>query len=423
MALDLTLPPDHGPPLEHDPELAEIVSDALDVVSNPTDLIVTLLALMAALIIGVLATRKLKLMLGHHRPNLRTLVEYLCTPLLMLLTLGLLSMFGGTLDNPLIGLAGTLIGLFLIIRVFGMVVELLFRPTMLLKIMLRLVTVVSWLALVFGVFKDRSKLIAQMYSAKFEFGGIALSSEGVLRGLVVGVVIAIVALWGDKAVTNLLRRSRTLQPNFILALSRIFSVAVWIGATAVIFSISGINLTALAAFSGALGIGLGLGLQRLAASYISGLIVLFEQSVRVGDNIATNNIVGRVTRMTVRYTMIRTRDGVEAIVPNDSLTSNVIVNQSWSDRNLRLVCGILVKGDADLAVARKLFVDAMAAQDRVLQQPPPHMYITGVNDKGIQLDGHFWISDPENGQHNVISDIYDATLTAFRKNGIGLVAQ
>ncbi|MEH6417739.1 mechanosensitive ion channel family protein [Pseudomonas sp. CGJS7] len=409
--------------LEHDPELSEIVSDALDVVANPTDLIVTLLALAAALAVGVLLTRKLKLKLGHHRPNLSILVEYLCTPVAMLVTLGALSLFGGPLANPLIGLTSTLLVFFVIIRLLGAVVELLFRPTMLLRIMLRVVTVVSWLAIVFAVFKDRSKLIAQLYSAKFEFGGIALSSEGVLRGLVMGVVIAIIALWGDKAVTNLLRRSRTLQPNFVLALSRIFSVGVWIVATATIFSISGINLTALAAFSGALGIGLGLGLQKLAASYISGLIVLFEQSVRVGDNIVTNSITGRVTRMTVRYTMIRTRDGVEAIVPNDSLTSNVIVNQSWSDRNLRLVCGILVKGDADLDLARRLFVEAMAAHQRVLQQPPPHMYITGVNDKGIQLDGHFWISDPENGQHNVISDVYDKALAAFRKNGVQLVAQ
>ncbi|MBW8809113.1 MAG: mechanosensitive ion channel [Lysobacter sp.] len=393
---------DAKPSLETDPELSEIVSDALDVVSNPTDLIITVLVLLGALAIAVLITRKIKARLGHQRPIVLILVEYLCMPLIMLLSLGATSLIGGSFDNPLIGLAGTLLFLFVVIRIVGAVVELLFRPTMLLRIMLRLATVVSWLAVVFAVFKDRSALIAS---------------------LVVGVVIAIIALWGDKAVTNLLRRSRTLQPNFVLALSRIFSVAVWITATAVIFSISGINLTALAAFSGALGIGLGLGLQRLAASYISGLIVLFEQSVRVGDNIATNNIVGRVTRMTVRYTMIRTRDGVEAIVPNDSLTSNVIVNQSWSDRNLRLVCGVLVKGDADLDLARKLFVEAMTAQSRVLQQPPPHMYITGVNDKGIQLDGHFWINDPENGQHNVISDTYDAVLAAFRKNAVQLVAQ
>lgn len=393
------------PSLETDPELAEIVSDALDVVSNPTDLIVTVLVLLAALTIAVLVTRKIKLKLGHQRPVLLILVEYLCMPLIMLLSLGATSLIGGSFDNPLIGLAGTLLFLFVIIRVIGAVVELLFRPTMLLRVMLRLATVVSWLAVVFAVFKDRSALIAKLYSAKLSFGGINLSSEGVVRGLVVGVVIAIIALWGDKTITNLLRRSRTLQPNFVLALSRIFSVAVWITATAVIFSISGINLTA------------------LAASYISGLIVLFEQSVRVGDNIATNNIVGRVTRMTVRYTMIRTRDGEEAIVPNDSLTSNVIVNQSWSDRNLRLVCGVLVKGDVDLDLARTLFVEAMTAQSRVLQQPPPHMYITGVNDKGIQLDGHFWINDPENGQHNVISDTYDAVLAAFRKNAVHLVAQ
>jgi len=402
-----------------DPELQEIVSDALTAVSSPTELIVALLAVAAALTAGVLATRWLHRRLGHHRRVASTLADYLCTPLLATLALAGLSGFG----NPLIGLGATLLSLFLVIRVLAALIELAFRPTLPLRLMLRLITVVSWLAAVFAVFADRSAAIAKVYNASFKFGGIALSSQGILSGLVVGVVVAIVALWGDKTVTALLRRSRSLQPNFVLALSRIFSVAIWIVATAVIFSASGINLTALAAFSGALGIGLGLGLQKLAASYISGLIVLFEQSVRVGDNIASNGVVGRVTRMTVRYTMIRTRDGVEAIVPNDSLTGNVIVNQSWSDRNLRLVCGVLVKGDTDLALARGLFVEAMRAQERVLEQPPPHMYITGVNDKGIQLDGHFWINDPENGQHNVASDVYDAVLGAFRRSGVQLVAQ
>ncbi|QQQ00065.1 mechanosensitive ion channel family protein [Lysobacter enzymogenes] len=411
------------PPLDRDPELAEVVSDAMDVVSNPTDLLITLLALTLAAAVGVLVTRALKQRIGHQRPVLLTVVEYLCTPVLTLLTLGVLSLFGGSFGNPLIGLAATLLLLFLVIRFFGMAVELLFRPTLPLKIMLRAVTVVAWLALVVGVFVDRSQPLAKLYGASFKFGGINVSSQGLVAGLIGGVVIAIVALWGDKTVTKLLRRSRTLQPNYILALSRIFSVAIWIAATLAIFAASDINITALAAFGGALGIGLGLGLQKLAASYISGLIVLFEQSVRVGDNIVSNSVSGRVTRMTVRYTMIRTRDGVEAIVPNDLLTNNVIVNQSWSDRNLRLVCGVLVKGDTDLELARTLFVEAMNAQPRVLQEPAPHMYITGVNDKGIQLDGHFWISDPENGQNNVASDIYDAVLGAFRKNGVQLVAQ
>ncbi len=409
-------------PLEDDPELAAIVSDAMDVVSNPTDLIVTLAVLVAAAILGALATRWLRPHLAQ-RPRLQILAEYLCTPLAMLLVMGALSLFGGSLGNPLIGLSFTLILVYVLIRAFGAAVELAFRPTMALRLMLRVVTVVSWVGVVFGVFAERSKPIAALYSAHFKFGGIELSSAGVFNGLMVGVVVAIVALWGDKTIAGLLRRSRTLQPNFVLALSRIFSVAVWVLATTVVFSSIGINLTALAAFSGALGIGLGLGLQKLAASYISGLIVLFEQSVRVGDNIVSNNIVGRVTRMTVRYTMIRTRDGVEAIVPNDSLTGNVIVNQSWSDRNLRLVCGVLVRGDSDLELAGRLFVEAMDAQPRVLREPAPQMYITGISDKGIQLDGHFWISDPENGQHNVASDIYGAVIAAFRGNGVQLVAQ
>ncbi|MGJ7903597.1 mechanosensitive ion channel domain-containing protein [Lysobacter sp. 1R34A] len=415
-------PTAHAPPsLETDPEMMKIVSDALTVVSNPTDLLITVTLVLGSVLASALITRRVRPRLKHRFVWL-TLLDYLATPLL---TLALLSLFGliDLFDNPLIELGATLIALFCVLRVFGATVELLFRPTATLRFMLRVVTVLLWIYLVLQIFGTRNPLIGEFFAAQWSVLGFSLTTRHILDGLTAGVVIVIVALWGDKAIGNLLRRNRTLQPNFVLALSRIFSVLMWIAALALIFSISGINLTALAAFSGALGIGLGLGLQRLAASYISGLIVLFEQSVRVGDNIATNNVVGRVTRMTVRYTMIRTRDGVEAIVPNDSLTSNVIVNQSWSDRNLRLVCGVLVKGDTDTQAARVLFLEAMNAQDRVLQQPPPHMYVTGVNDKGIQLDGHFWINDPENGQHNVASDIYDAVLQSFRKNGIALVAQ
>lgn len=410
------------PSLETDPELTKIVSDALTVVSNPTDLLATLFVVVGSVLASALIVRRIRPRLKHRFAWL-TLLDYLATPVLSLTLLSLFGLFGDLFDNPLIDLGGTLIALLCLIRLLGAIVELLFRPTATLRFMLRVVTVLLWIYVVLQIFGTRNPLIGQFFSTQWSVLGFSLTTRHILDGLTAGVVIVIVALWGDKAIGNLLRRNRTLQPNFVLALSRIFSVLMWIAALALIFSISGINLTALAAFSGALGIGLGLGLQRLAASYISGLIVLFEQSVRVGDNIATNNIIGRVTRMTVRYTMIRTRDGVEAIVPNDSLTSNVIVNQSWSDRNLRLVCGVLVKGDTDTHAARTLFLEAMKAQDRVLQQPPPHMYVTGVNDKGIQLDGHFWINDPENGQHNVVSDIYDAVLQSFRKNGIALVAQ
>lgn len=414
------------PPPAHDPEvhprISQVVSDALTAVSTPTDWIIVLLLVTAALLIGVLFSRRIKQALAEQFVW-RTLAEYLATPVLALLILMLARAAGGVFDNALMGLASVLLFLYCVVRTAGAIVELLFRPTMALRVLLRLTTVVVWVETVLRVFGQKNPEISRFFAASVSVGGSDLSVEGIFRGIVLGVVIVIVAFWVDKALDGALRRSQSLQPNYLLGLSRVANVMVWVAALVLIFSISGINLTALAAFSGALGIGLGLGLQRLAASYISGLIVLFEQSVRVGDNISTNNITGCVTRMTVRYTMIRTRDGIEAIVPNDSLTSNTIVNQSWSDRDLRLSCGVLVEGDTDTAAARSIFMRAVAAQPRVLQHPAPNIYVTGITDKGIQMDAHFWIADPENGQHNVISDIYDVTLKGFKDDGIHLVAQ
>lgn len=404
------------------PEIGEIVADALDVVSNPTDVIATLLLVAFSIAVAVFATRQIQRRIGEGFVR-RTLMEYLATPVLTLAVMSIVGAFGGIFDNGLMNLAGVLVFLFCLVRLVGAVVELLFRPALALRMLLRLVTVMVWVVLVLGVFGERNPVISRFFSAKFTVGGSQLNTEGVISGIVFGVVIVIVAFWVNKVLEGVLRRSQTLQPNYALAATRIANVVVWMTALALIFSVSGINLAALAAFSGALGIGLGLGLQRLAASYISGLIVLFEQSVRVGDNISANGITGRVTRMTVRYTMIRTRDGIEAIVPNDSLTNNTIINQSWSDRNLRLSCGTLVKGDADTVLARQLLVSAAEAQTRVLRHPGPQAYVTGTTDKGIQLELFFWISDPENGQHNITSDIYDGALAAFKANGIALVAQ
>lgn len=179
-------------------------------------------------------------------------------------------------------------------------------------------------------------------------------------------------------------------------------------------------MTALAAFGGALGIGLGLGFQKLAASYISGLILLFERSVRVGDNLVTDRISGKVTEMTIRYTTIHTTDGLDVLISNDTLISSTIFNETLSDSNIRLECPVAVASSADLDAARRIFLDAVQKQPRVLKQPPPRIFTATIENKSIKLLARFWISDPSNGRIEIISDINEMILQEFKNKGIDL---
>ncbi|RDZ29328.1 mechanosensitive ion channel family protein [Lysobacter silvisoli] len=406
-----------------DPQLEQTLDTVSSVSAHPVQAIVVLALVAAALALAYYLKRRLRPRLSA-RPRLRIVFDYLFAPVLALLlllipqALNLIGEFGSA------ALAVVLLALwlFVLLRIPGVLIELLFRPTPLLKVLMRTATVLAWAMTVLTIFGDRYPRIGKLFASELKVGSIALNTEDAVAGLVMGVVIVIVSYWATRTLDKAIQHSPHLAPNHILALSRIAAVLIWVVALILIFTASGINLTALAAFSGALGIGLGLGLQKLAASYISGLIVLFEQSVRVGDNISVGGFSGRVTRMSVRYTMIRTREGIEAIVPNDSLTAGTIVNQSWSDRNVRLAASVLVKSGSDTQAARTILLRAVAAQPRALRSPEPHAYVTGVTDKGIVLEAHFWVADIENGQHNVISDIYDAALAEFHAQGIELAA-
>lgn len=412
--------PDNAVPAV-DPQFEKTLDTATSLSAHPLEALVTLGLVLAALGLAHYLKRRLRPRLST-RPRLRIVFDYLFAPTLALLLLllpgplGIVNEFGrAALSVVLLALA-----LFVLLRIPGALVELLFRPTPLLKVMMRLATVLAWAMTVLAVFGQRYPLIDKLFAAKLSIGNITLSTDDAVGGLVIGVVIVIVSYWATRALDKAIQRSPHLAPNHILALSRIAGVLVWLLALILIFSVSGINLAALAAFGGALGIGLGLGLQRLAASYVSGLIVLFEQSVRVGDNVSVGGVLGKVTRMTVRYTVIRTREGLEAIVPNDTLTSNTILNQSWSDRNVRLTSSLIVKGNTDTVAARTIFLRAVNAQPRVLRTPESGVYVSTITDKGIVLEAQLWIADAENGQHALLSDIYDATLAEFRIQGIEL---
>jgi small-conductance mechanosensitive channel len=180
----------------------------------------------------------------------------------------------------------------------------------------------------------------------------------------------------------------------------------------------GIDLTTLSVFSGALGVGLGLGLQRIAANYVSGFIILLDRSIEPGRLIRVDRYRGTVADIRTRYTVLRGMDGVDAIVPNEMLVSSVVESETFSNTTTRgaLQVGIGYASDVERAMA--LMVECAARQPRVLKDPAPLAFLVAFADSGITLEVGFWIEDPKNGLLGLRSDINLAILRAFREAGI-----
>jgi small-conductance mechanosensitive channel len=190
-----------------------------------------------------------------------------------------------------------------------------------------------------------------------------------------------------------------------VALARVGRAILIIGAVLASLRWAGIDLTVLSVFGGALGVGLGLGMQRIASNYVSGFIILIERSLSIGDMISVTNFTGKVTQINTRYTVLQGLDGVETVVPNEMLISGAVQNQSLSTRRVRAGTKITVAYGSDLDVVMPLLVAQAAGTPRVLEDPAPGCSLSRFGPDGYELDLGFWIADPENGQGGVVAEI------------------
>jgi len=185
-------------------------------------------------------------------------------------------------------------------------------------------------------------------------------------------------------------------------------------------SAAGIPLGALSVFGGAAGVGIGLGLQKLAANYVSGFVILAERSLRIGDMVKVDNFEGRITDITTRYTVIRAANGRESIVPNELLVTQRVENSSFADPKVAILTVVQVAYGTDLPALMPRLVDAVKAVPRVLADPGPAVQLSQFAADGLELTVVFWIGDLQNGQGNVRSDVNLALLAALNAAGVDI---
>ncbi len=261
-------------------------------------------------------------------------------------------------------------------------------------------------------------VIEAMTQVGFSIGKQQLNLWLIFSGLVTIFLTVVFALWISGVIEARLMGMRSLDGNLRIVGVRVARAVLTVLAVLVSLSMVGIDMTALSVFTGALGVGLGFGLQKIASNYVSGFIILLERSIRIGNIVQIGADSGVVSQITTRYTVIRNPGGIEFIVPNEMLIGTVVQNQTYSDNSLRLSTTVGVAYDSDLELAMRLMVESARRQPRVLPDPPPRVLLTQFADSSINLELGFWVADPENGKMNVVSDINLAIWQAFREHGV-----
>ena len=283
----------------------------------------------------------------------------------------------------------------------------------------RTISWVAWVAMALWVTGVLPTMLQFLDTITWKVGGNELSVRTLIEGALTAGVLMLLALWVSSAIEARLLRSAsgtTLSVRKAIAnIVRAFMVFIglMLGLSAV-----GIDLTALSVLGGAIGVGIGLGLQKLAANYVSGFMVLAERSVRIGDVVRVGGVEGRVSDIRARYTVIRSLGGVEAIVPNETLMTSVVENLSLSDAMVHQSTTVSVGYDSDIELVTRLLTEAALETARVLPEPAPAVLLSSFGADGLDFTVGYWLSDPQNGLGRPRSDINLAILRKLRAHGV-----
>ena len=275
----------------------------------------------------------------------------------------------------------------------------------------------GWLALYLSGASE--EVIAALEAIDFSFGRQKFNLWMILNGIVVVCLTLLASLWAASLIEARLMAMHGVDSSLRMVLVRLSKALLVLVSVLLSFSLVGFDITALSVFTGALGVGLGFGLQKIASNYVSGFIILLDRSIRLGNIIEIDaQTHGMVTQITTRYTVLKNLVGVEFIVPNEVLVSSIVQNQTYSDTRLRVETRVSVAYGTDLERAVALLEDIARRQPRVLADPPPTALVLNFGDSGIDLALGFWISDPDQGTGALRSAINIEIWRRFHAEGI-----
>jgi small-conductance mechanosensitive channel len=288
----------------------------------------------------------------------------------------------------------------------------------LLRLFEKIVATLVWICALLYITGLWPELLDYLGTTMLPLGHHKTSLLTILQAAASVLVTLIIALWAGAMLEERLMKLDTMHSSLRTVVARLVRAVLILFAILVSLSLVGIDLTVLSVFGGALGVGLGLGLQRITSSYVSGFVILLERSLVIGDMVNVDRYFGKVTQINTRYTILEGLDGIESVLPNEMLMSSPVQNYSLHRKIIRLATQVTILYQNDIETVLSMLEQAVAAVDRVSDRILPQALLLQIGENGLQLEIGFWITDPENGRLNVLSDVNRAIWRVFKNAGI-----
>lgn len=309
-------------------------------------------------------------------------------------------------------IAGYLLVAWLIIRTITWLL-----PT---TVWVRLISYLIWVIAVLNIIGLYDLFVAFFEDLEVSFGNFQISLMMIIRGLVILGIFFWIASWSEKYFRRRLQRSNSLTPSVRVLVQKTIRVVLY--AAALVFALSsiGIDLSAFAFLGGAIGVGLGFGLQKIVSNFISGIIIVLDKSIKPGDVIEIEDVFGTVKTLNTRFVSVVTLAGKEYLIPNESFITNDVINWSYSDDLVRLDTIVGVGYDSDLKEVQELILQAMNDHERIIRDPKPVCLLKEFNDNTVDFELRFWIKDPAKGVANIKSEVLMEVWDLLAENNVNI---
>lgn len=313
-------------------------------------------------------------------------------------------------QSRILNIAGSLMAAWIVIRFTATLVR---NP-----FLTKTISISAWSIAALHILGILKPVLRFLDGMKLHLGTLNLS----ILALIKGVLYLAILLWAasllSRFIEDRLEKSTSLTPSVAVLTGKM--VRILLAVTAVFLAISsvGIDLTIFTVFGGALGVGLGFGLQKVVSNFVSGIILLLDKSIKPGDVISIGDTYGWVKSLNARYVSLDTRDGIEHLIPNEELIIQSVENWSYSNNRIRLHIPVGIHYQADVPLAIEQCIAAAAANTRILKEPSPQCLLRGFGDSSVDLEIRMWIKDPKSGIANVKSEVLLEVWDRFHEHGI-----
>jgi small-conductance mechanosensitive channel len=346
--------------------------------------------------------------------------QRLAMPLLLLLAVSLVRLvivhYG--YPTPLIDMIARLLLALATVRLIVYALRVGIAPGPTLKAWEKIISTTIWVLVALYILDWLPSVEAFLEQIAITVGESRFSLLMAVKLVVLCALYVLLALWLSGIIEQRLKNARTISVSLRVGIAKVVKVALLTVAFLLAMSEAGLNLATLTVFGGALGVGIGFGLQKIVSNFISGFILLGDRSIRPGDVISIGNTYGWVRELRARYIVVRNRDGVETLIPNENLVTTDVINWSYSDRHVRVKIPVQISYADDPEQAMAILEAAATANSRVLKNPEPAVRLLKFADSGIELELRVWLLDPQEGVGNVRSDINLAIWRGFKEAGI-----